>query len=135
MKTTVRKGQHRLRKIVQVLESGAALSEEDRAFLSTALIRIADGANADVELGVKAKRGERKGKIKRDPKKVRQFAMGWIAAAKAPWDEEGLGLTLEDACAMIGENGLKGFGLTEETLRTYWNRKGTYRGVKFKLDD
>jgi hypothetical protein len=135
MKTTVREGQDRLRNIGQVLESGAALSEEDRAFLSTALIRIADGANADVELGVKAKRGERKGKNDRISKEKRSFALGWIAVAKTPEAEGGLGLSLEAACAMLGENGLKSFGLTEETLRTYWNRKGTYRGVKFKLDD
>ena len=132
---TVREGQVRLRSIGQRLKSGATLSTEDRTFLSNALIRIADGGNSDTELGVKAKRGERKGKNDRISKEKRSFALGWIAVAKTPEAEGGLGLSLEAACAMLGENGLKSFGLTEETLRTYWNRKGTYRGVKFKLDD
>jgi hypothetical protein len=129
----VREGQDRLRKIGRVIESGAALSTEDREFLSIALIRIADGGNSDTELGVKAKRGERKGKIIKDTVKVRRLAMGWIAVAKMPEKEGGLGLSLEDACAMIGEWGLQAFGLTEETLRTYWNTAGAYRAADFKL--
>ena len=57
---SVRKGQARLRKIATQIFSNAPLSNEDQAFLVTALQTIADGGDADTALGVKAKKGERK---------------------------------------------------------------------------
>ena len=130
---TVREGQDRLRNIGQRLKSGEALSTEDRTFLSAALIRIADGGKSDTELGVKAKRGERKGKNDRISKEKRSFALGWIAVAKTPEAEGGLGLSLEAACAKLYEIDGEVFGFTEETLRTYWNMKDADRGLSFQL--
>ncbi len=128
-------GQKRLRKIGNLVASGSALSKEDRTFLSAALRDIADGEDAAEALDVKAKRGERKSKKSRERKKTMQFALGWIAAARLPEEEGGLGLTLEDACAKLGENGLKAFGLTEETIRSYWNKNPENRSVEFKIED
>ena len=130
---TLREGQNRLREISKLLKKGESLSETDQSFLSAALASIADGGNAEVALEVKAKRGERKGKNDRISQTKGSFALGWIAVAKTPVDEGGLGLTLESACAMLGENGLNRLGLTEETLRTYWNRNGACRDIEFKL--
>ncbi len=128
-------GQKRLRKIGNLVASRSALSTEDRTFLSAALRDIADGEDAAEALDVKAKRGERKSKKSRERKKTMQFALGWIAAARLPEEEGGLGLTLEDACAKLGENGLKAFGLTEETIRSYWNKNTENRSVEFKIED
>jgi hypothetical protein len=52
--------QYRLRKIAVDLLHGAALSSDDRYFLIAALWGIGKGDDANVMLGVKAKRGERK---------------------------------------------------------------------------
>ena len=58
---SVREGQARLRKISKAIADELPLSKEDRTFLSTALMKIALGDDAERALGVKAKRGERKG--------------------------------------------------------------------------
>ncbi|MDA0681123.1 MAG: hypothetical protein O2880_12400 [Proteobacteria bacterium] len=132
-------GQERLRKIGRRVASETAISKKDRAFLSAALIDIADGKDAAAALGVKAKRGERKSKLSheqsRKSKRTMQLALGWIAVAKLPKKEGGLGLTLEGACAKLGENDLKAFGLTEATLRSYWNRHPDNRAPEFEMGD
>ena len=129
---SVREGQKRLRKLSKVLRSSKDLADEERLFLSAALNRIADGEDANTELGVKAKRGERKGKLTHDNEKRRVWALHWIAYAKLSVADGGLGLTLEEACAKIGENDLKPFGFTEETLRTYWKRGRSQVGPIYK---
>ncbi len=91
---SVRKGQARLRSIAKVISSESQLSEEDSTFLVTAFRTIADGGDADTALGVKAKKGERKGPYARDTKLKMQYVTGLIAAAIAPESEGGLGLTL-----------------------------------------
>lgn len=125
--------QKRLRQLANLIASGSAINDNDRKFLSDALRDIADGDDANKALGVKAKRGERKSKKSQIRKVTEIHAMAWIAAAKLPQQDGGLGLSLEEACALAGN--LKAFGLTEETLRSYWNRKPKRRRVIYKKED
>jgi hypothetical protein len=136
---SVKDGQNNLRRIAEYLDRKTPLSNEDAKFLSDALNKIADGEDAKKALGVNAKRGERTSKTEQDRicesgiKKT--LALGWIAAAKASEKERGLELTLEAAIGMIGEHDLNAFGLTEETLKTYWNSNPEKRGMVFKMPD
>ena len=57
---SVRKGQERLKNIAAQISEDIQLSPEDKKFLVTALLEIYNGEDAEVSLGVKAKRGERK---------------------------------------------------------------------------
>ena len=112
---------------------------EDAKFLSDALRKIADGEDAKKTLGVNAKRGERTSKTEQnriyESEIKKSLALAWIAAAKASEEESGLELTLEAAISMIGEHDTNAFGLTEETLKTYWTSNPEKRGLKFKLPD
>lgn len=125
----VDEAQNRLRRIARALSGGKAMQEVDRVFLITALNAIADGKNADAILEVKGQKGKRKGAAASQRQGIKRFAMAWIAAAKAPIENGGLGLTLEQATGLIGENGAKNFGLTEESLKTYWNNSPDMHGV------
>ena len=49
---SVREGQARLRKISKAIVDELPLSKEDRTFLSTALMQIASGEDAETSLGV-----------------------------------------------------------------------------------
>jgi hypothetical protein len=91
---SVREGQKRIRNIAKTLSNDEELLVVDRQFLINALQNIANGDDAETELGVKAKKGERKGKHAKDVKITMQYIHGWIATAIAPEAEEGLGLTL-----------------------------------------
>lgn len=133
---TITDAQNRLRRISKTLGSGTTLSPIDRDFLSDALSAVADGDDANKALGVKAKRGERKSKKSRSRQVTKKHAMAWIAAARLPEEEGGLGLTLEEACALVSDNGFSGnFYLTEETLRSYWNKQPELRQVEFTQED
>jgi hypothetical protein len=114
--------QYRLRNIAVDLLDGAALSSDDRNFLVGAFWGIGKGDDANVMLGVKAKRGERKTPeqlAKRD--KIR-FALSWIAAAIRPAENGGLGMSLDEAIASVAKKKRGKFilGLSGDTLRTYW---------------
>jgi hypothetical protein len=133
---TITDSQNRLRRIAKALESGTTLSPIDRNFLSVALSAVADGADANKALGIKAKRGERKSKKSRGRRVTKKHAMAWIAAARLPEEEGGLGLTLEQACALVSNEGLNGhFYLTEDTLRSYWNKQPELRQVVLTQED
>ena len=135
---SVRKGQARLRKIATQISSDAPLSDEDQAFLVTALQTIADGGDADTALGVKAKKGERKSHYARNTEFNKQLFFGWLKTAMAPEDEDphesGLGLSLKDAVAKAAQDwpNLP----SEESLRRQWNdvRKQQQRNFKIKMD-
>lgn len=116
---SVRKGQARLRKIATQIFSDAPLSNEDQAFLVTALQTIADGGDADTALGVKAKKGERKSHYARNTDFNKQLFFGWVKVAIAAEIDGGLGLSLKDAVqkARIGWPSLP----SEETLIRQWN--------------
>ena len=135
---SVRKGQARLRKIATQISSDAPLSDEDQAFLVTALQTIANGGDADTALGVKAKKGERKSDYARQTEFNKQLFFGWIATAIAPEYEDphesGLGLSLKDAIAQAAKDwpNLP----SEESLRRQWNdvRKQQKRNFSIKTD-
>lgn len=132
---SIRDAQNRLSRIARAIGAGKGLRPTDRTFLTDALNLIAAGEDANSALNVRAGKGERKGLAARKKDFNRRLAMGWIAAARLPLEEGGLGLTLEQAVGMIGENNRKNFGLTEETLRTYWNKNPELRQVEFVIPE
>ncbi len=115
---SVRKGQARLRKISKHIANGSALSEDDREFLSSALMEIASGRDAETVLDVKAKRGERKSEHVRQRKVQLKFFMPWIASAIEPEEQGGFGYTIKKAIA-VAKRYFKNLP-SEETLRRYW---------------
>mgnify|MGYP006292979725 CR=1 FL=1 len=125
---SVRKGQVRLGKIAKQLESNSPISDDDRLFLSSALKEISDGRNAEVALGVNAKRGERKSRHARQTKYTLPFVFGWIASAIQPRNKGGLGLSLNEACKKISKITLPHLRLSTQTIRRYWDKhKSNYK--------
>ena len=131
---SVREGQAKLRKLANHLRQGGELSVDDRDFLVSSLLSISDGEDAEIALGVKARRGERKSKQAKDTKLNLEFVNGWLASAIAPEKEGGLGLTLKDAVGKLPDLWLH--LPSEKTLLRYWNdRKETQeRTFKIKTD-
>lgn len=139
---SVKDRQDRLRNIAEVIESEEPLSVADRDFIVQALRDIADGVDAKQALNVKAKRGERTSKasktLKLEGKIGKALAIGWIAAAKRPIEQDGLGLTYDQAFQLLRSLNKRGsmFGFAEETLKTYWNKNSTSRKSQtFKIPD
>jgi hypothetical protein len=128
---SVRKGQARLRGIAKVISSEGQLSDEDGVFLVTALRTIADGGDADIALGVKAKKGERKSHYARNTEFSKQLVFGWIATAIAPESDGGLGLSLKDAVSKVVKDwpGLP----SPESLLRQWNDVREDQGRTFKI--
>lgn len=134
----------RLIEIATSIKAGATLSDGNVAFLSDALIKIAEGEDPKSALDIKAKRGERISQHYQDKVKqgelMKSFALGWLATAIAPEEDGGLGLSNEVAFGMIGElspvfKDTKAFGFTEETLKTYWAQNPDKHKRTFKLQD
>ena len=129
---SVREGQATLRKISKDIADELPLSKEDRTFLSTALMQIASGEDAESALGVKTKRGERKGAHDRRTKIDLVHAMGWIASAIQPIENGGLGYTLKKA---ISEAKFYYSLLpSEDSLLRYWNDYPDKGDPTFTLD-
>ena len=135
----IKEKQNRLRAIATDLKAGS-LTSEDRDFLCGALFRIADGEDAKTALDVKARRGERSSKASHAVQKMSDsrliLALGWIKVAITP-EPDGLGLTIEEAIARIGEGGVfgKAFSFTEETLKTYWTKYPELQNLEMFLPD
>ena len=131
---SARKGQTRLKKIASQISQDKQLSTEDKEFLVKALIEISNGGDAETALAVKFKKGERKSKYAKDTKLILPLAYGWLASAVAPEDEDGLGMTLKDAVAMLKAEW--GRLPSEQTMLRYWNNvKNTQeRDFKIKTD-
>jgi hypothetical protein len=117
-----------LRKIADDMENGIELSAEERKFLCDALKRIGKGEDANIVLGVNAKRGQRKTKESADKALKMHFALSWIALAIQPIEEGGQGLTLDDAA----DTASKYFNLGDETLLTYWRNHPELRKPSFE---
>ncbi|MGV0952814.1 MAG: hypothetical protein ACOYBR_00715 [Fluviibacter sp.] len=121
-------GQDRLLRIADILERTRykPIQKEatsDLLWLANALKSIAAGGSVDIasELGIKATRGERTNRAKSKARRNRdKLVLAWLYAAMATENCDGLGLTLEEACALAAE-GLP-FGITEETIRSYWGK-------------
>ena len=99
----VRKDQARLRKLARML-ADLPNPTEDTEFLSSALSEIASGGDANAALGVKAKRGERKGEHDRLSKMRLQHFMSWVTLAIKPIEDEGQGYTLKKAIEIAKKN-------------------------------
>jgi hypothetical protein len=108
-----------------------ALSLEERRFLGQALINIGNGLDPKIEFGVNIGRGQTSAhnSIKID-NNIRAFC-GWLHIAMLPFSEGGLDMSLEEAVSKCAASG--GFGLTEETMRTYGSRYKEYRKEIFEL--
>ena len=116
---SVRKGQKRLKNIAGQISDDIQLSPEDKKFLVTALFEIYNGEDAEVSLGVKAKRGERKSTHVRDMKIINQYINGLIKALISPYDEGGKNMSLKDATDKI--NAEWPYSPSAETMRRNWN--------------
>ncbi len=136
---TIVEKQNRLRAIATDLKAGS-LTAEDKDFLCGALFRIADGEDAKTELDVKPKRGERSSKKSHETKKISDrrltLALAGIKVAISP-EPDGLGLTIEAAIQRIGEHNNVGiwFGLSAETLKTYWCEHPELQNLEMHLPD
>jgi hypothetical protein len=86
---SVRKGQERLKNIAGQISDDKQLSSEDKEFLVTALLEIYNGEDAEVSLGVKAKRGERKSAHVRNTKIIKKYINGLIKALIDSYDDAG----------------------------------------------
>ena len=128
---SVREGQARLRKLARML-GDLPNPTEDTEFLSTALLEIASGEDAESALGVKAKRGERKGAHDRWTKIYLEHAMGWVAGAIRPLEDDGLGYSLKKAISKAKIY----FSLlpSEDSLLRYWNDYPDKDNPTFTLD-
>ncbi len=123
--TSLLKQHARIAKIGKLIAETEPLSEIDKAFLSEALVTIGSGGDPQEALGIKVKRGNAS-REKQQTLYVRdQFAMSWIAAAKASEEEGGLGLTLDAVIDLYekecGDDYI--FGVNGDTLRKYWNNR------------
>ena len=93
------------------------LATEDKEFLSEALIQIGNGDDPATALDVKGRPGESNSNQARliwERKELVQILLKTL-------NENGE--SIESIVAKYGENGLFLFGLTEETLRTYYQDK------------
>lgn len=128
---SVKRGQDRLLRIADYLDRTEftprqELVSAEFSWLANALRNIAKGGGVDIAnaLGVKAKRGERTNSSQRKKISYRdQHISGFIYKAMQPLESGGLGLTLEQTCFMAGE----AFGLSDETIKTYWNNRPEVR--------
>jgi hypothetical protein len=123
----------RLVRIALDIKRSSSMPDWEREYLFAALARISTGHDADLAFGVKAKRGERRTRRQRIKPDEFQAVISWIAAAKRPWDEHGLGITLDEAITRAAR--LSGY--TYETLTHAWSHGGVNRTASFPrpLDD
>ena len=128
---SVRKDQARLRKLARML-ADLPNPTKDTEFLSSALSEIASGGDANAALGVKAKRGERKGEHDRLSKMRLQHFMSWVTLAIKPIEDEGQGYTLKKAIEIAKKN-FKDLP-AESSLHRYWTRFSGKRKIVFQLE-
>ena len=93
------------------------LATEDKEFLSEALIQIGNGDDPATALDVGGRRGESNKEKARHAAERKELVQIVFKALKET------GESIESIVARYGENGLHLFGLTEETLRTYYQDK------------
>jgi len=113
---SIHKRRERIKLIGEQL-SFRELTLDDKKFLSDALIQIGQGADPEKALGIKGRRGESKGIKARDTADRIELAMTLMAARRSDGEK------LEDIIVSLGENGLGLLSLTEETLRTYFQKR------------
>ena len=116
---SVRKGQERLKNIAGQISDDKQLSSEDKEFLVKALLEIYNGEDAEVSLGVKAKRGERKSAHVRNTKIIKKYINGLIKALIDSYDEGGQNMSLKEATEKINAEWPN--SPSAETMRRNWN--------------
>ena len=116
---SVRKGQERLKDIAVQISEDIQLSPEDKKFLVTALLEIYNGEDAEVSLGVKAKRGERKSAHVRNTKIIKKYINGLIKALIDSYDDAGKNMSLKEATEKINAEWPN--SPSAETMRRNWN--------------
>ena len=116
---SVRKGQERLKNIAGQISDDKQLSSEDKEFLVTALLEIYNGEDAEVSLGVKAKRGERKSAHVRNTKIIKKYINGLMKALIDSYDEGGQNMSLKEATEKINAEWPN--SPSAETMRRNWN--------------
>ena len=116
---SVRKGQERLKNIAVQISEDIQLSPEDKKFLVTALLEIYNGEDAEVSLGVKAKRGERKSAHVRNTKIIKKYINGLIKALIDSYDDAGKNMSLKEATEKINAEWPN--SPSAETMRRNWN--------------
>lgn len=130
---SVSKNQNQLRRMATALKDGGQLPTQDATCLADALLRIANGSDANKVFGVASKPGKRKGHKAQVSDTNKQLALAWIAVAHAPVDQGGLGMTLEEACAVAEDTGA--FGLTAAVIKKYWNENPEMRRATIHTSD
>ena len=116
---SVRKGQKRLKNIASQISDDKRLSSEDKEFLVAALLEISNGEDAEVSLGVKAKRGERKSAHVRNTKIIKKYINGLIKALIDSYDDAGKNMSLKEATEKINAEWPN--SPSAETMRRNWN--------------
>ena len=116
---SVRKGQERLKDIAGQISDDKQLSSEDKEFLIRALLEISNGEDAEVSLGVKAKRGERKSAHVRNTKIIKKYINGLIKALIDSYDDAGKNMSLKEATEKINAEWPN--SPSAETMRRNWN--------------
>lgn len=105
---------YRARRIAADIED-KTLTEPDQSFLIQALRRIGEGEDANTVFQTRAGRGQKKSLKSRQKAERLTFILPWISSVIRP-HPDGRGLDLEDAFSEAAEE----FGLSEDSLRTYW---------------
>ena len=127
---SLRKAQARLKKIADQISKNKQLDDIDTEFLDKAFTEIYNGEDANAALGVKAKKGERKGKHDRDTKKRLQYFYPWLATATAKVKKGGLGMSDKNAVAIIAKQ-LPHIQI--ETVARYWRQAKKTQQETFKI--
>ena len=99
------------------LKEQKPLTCEQFSHLALVFEEILKGVDANEALGLKYKRGNKEADaIARN--KI-SFVLHWVACARQPKQEDGLGLTIEKACEAAA-NEFSQLGYSPELIRKYW---------------
>ena len=93
------------------------LTVDDKKFISEALIKIGNGENPAIALEVRARVGESSGEESRAAESRKELVRMVID------EQRKTGKKLTEIISAFGEHGSHLFGLTEETLKTYYQDK------------
>lgn len=93
----------RLKLVGGLLLENKKLSDKDRVFLGNALVHIGEGEDVRESLDIKVGRGQDNYKSALNRENRKRLAMGFVATAKAPLEEGGLGLTHEQVKELNGD--------------------------------
>ena len=135
----IKERQAYIRGIGEALLNGSELTPEQREFIGNALVRISEGVEPKEQLDLRAKRGEHTSleshEIRTQAQNKKHMVCGWMYIAMQSTQDGGLGMTFDQAAGTIGDNQLYAFGLTEETIKSYWSKNSKLRIAEFWYQD